>query len=262
MIDLDRAKKRLLNLDDIEGADHITNNMMIEFLHKYKELEKSSKDYCKARYDYRSTLVDVLNSMTSRKTIYANKTLTMRNEDIFKYNKSDNANIETLFRDEKVFEDICEFIRNEELEEKFRNTREIFLKNNKENIGVYTKRFVKNYSNNGRGGYYFMKTKNDPKVYYYRRASSGSRMGYFTLKNKDEIKSELQNQYLMSGNQRLNMHRPTRTTKRQIVSNFNKYKKFISNAIEVFNKTAEFYEEENKKLKSRFKTEIILEDIF
>lgn len=262
--DISDIKNRLFNIE-LTFKEDCSKEDYKDFLDEYEALREASTRYCEARTNFRDTFLAILNTMTSRKKIYANKEITLRDNNIFFFNDTEKASLDYLFNNKNTFEDVCEYIKNDELEEKFRETRREVLKMESNNIGVFSRTLVERKLNAyDKEGTYYCAEIGDSKV-YYKAVDNNIKLGIYPGRvPMGSIKNSLQNRHYVDNRTRgrVRIKHLSYRDKMGLIKSFEKYYSLVEKAKNDYNQVAGEYEDLEKKIKKKFKTEIALDSLF
>jgi hypothetical protein len=130
---------------------------------KISEFIDIASNYHNVKSDYRDLVLDIIYSITTRKKIYCNEKFTLRDSNLFLYNKNIKANLDRFFYDEESFNHVKQYIRNDSLSEKLTSLRSRITNNACPNIGVYTDYFNSNKDIHT-GVFYLKKDSNEDLI--------------------------------------------------------------------------------------------------
>jgi hypothetical protein len=225
-----------------------------DFREKSTSFVKKSSEYQELVLEYRELLLDIISNITSRKKIYCNDKITLRDEDIFLFNKTEKANLRRLFADDEVSETLGEFIKNKELNNKFKEARENFNENNN-NIGHNIVLLSNNIFDTG----IFYLQKLQKEHFLAVRVNKPEEISFFEFKNrsKNDVYNSLETEYSIDSYKSAIASNNTETHLYYLKYNMDKVINLLDEANKKMQSKIEFLKEEIKRIKKEFKVVIV-----
>lgn len=224
-----------------------TNNQIRECI---KEKEKIYNHLCK-----------ILNNITNKKRVSANKHITIRENQIYKYNSNKRATIKDLINNEKTINQIKQNITNKTLKRKFTKIINKLKNTKNQNIHI-TKNYIKDHYKAKAFYIKNIKTKKEFKnntIYTYRLRYLGEEFGrHNRLETKKQAKEKIQDKkHVLTEN--LSISKGLNTgEKRRIIKNYQQYKKLIKQTQKTFKKQTKKYNKILTKILKKFKKELTI----
>lgn len=249
----EKIKNRFIKTDPHHKNLNISDERIHNFVDNVIESRKMISNCAETKSEIYTLLSDLITNMTSRKKIYACDKITLREGKIFKFNKSYKATIEELVENDKTIDEICEFIKNDELESKFRNIVKDLSNMNKTYVHI-NRRYI-----DGTHRGYYVEEFDDRDIFSFKLAYDREYLG---VHNK--IKSRKGAYEELNGWRNPCKSRYTITqgvswkSKKNILRELEKYETLVENTIEEFEEQNKIYKDILENMKKEFKKEITL----
>lgn len=237
---------------------NIGYNKIKDFVNSFRELIEKSYEHIEKRKQYRSTILKIVSNITSRKRFSIDNCITYREEDFYHYDSREKANLDKIFRNSNIFSSICEYIKEDELEDKFNQIRKNYLKFPNTHIRCDEERL----GNNIHYSSFYIKDFKSFKLVFHNNQDKGFEL--YQYSGKKDLKSKFRYDSAILGYHSIvsmNTHNINEGFVYNLLSNFEKYQNLVENAIEEYDKSISAYEKEMDNLQNNFKKELIISDI-
>jgi hypothetical protein len=257
-----RDQNKFNNTKTIPFGRNVGHSKIKEFVEKFRKLYNISYKHIELRSEYRDTLLEILYSILSRKKVYIKEeNVTFRDNDIYEFNSSTKLNINILFNNQNLFQDVCDHIGSEVLASKFRETKKVYNNSPDTYIKYFPDIGNLRYTDSSFSSFCYYKTGSLTLVYHIFPNDSVVLLHYPSNVDVESLIKERGTSFKCIRKFSFNTYNCPPEASYDILRNFEDYRSLVDKAITEYDKTISFYQKEINNIKQRFKKEIVLNSI-